>query len=159
VLLAEHWGLLGSPSFSPDGQYVAYLQEDGDGKGPAFDEAWVVSLLDPMEGRWRISAGPMAWLQWSHDGKSIFILGWTAYLHESGMIKAIPVETDPVFSWGRGTDFFDASSYDDYLDVGPDDRSFLLSTNHWFNQAAGEKKYVMIQDYFQVLRERVGGGS
>jgi hypothetical protein len=147
---------LGSPSFSPDGRYVAYLQEDGDGKGPVFDEAWVVALQDPTEGRWRISTGPVAWLQWSHDGKSIFILEWTVNLHESGMIKAIPVETSPVFTWGRVTDLFDASFYDDYLDVGLDDRSFLLSTNHWLDQAVGEKKYVMIHSTAELLKEKGG---
>ena len=96
----------------------------------------------------------MAWAQWSHEGASIFVLEWTVMLDESGIIRAIPVETEPVFTWGPATDFFDASSYDDYLDVGPDDRSFLLSTNHWFDQAAGEKKYVMIQSTAELLKER-----
>jgi dipeptidyl aminopeptidase/acylaminoacyl peptidase len=157
VLLAEHAGSLGSPSFSPDGKYVAYLQGDAEDGGAPFSEVWVVAFPDPTEGRWRISTGPMSWIQWSHDGESIFTLEWTVLLHESGMIKAIPVERDPEFTWGRAEDFFDASYYEDYLDVGPDDRSFLLSTNHWFNQAAGEKRYVMIRSTVELLKEKGGG--
>jgi Tol biopolymer transport system component len=138
---------VGGQTFSPDGRYMAYLSEESEDHNR---EVWVLSLGDPEGERWRIDTAIGDWALWSHDGNTIFFRG------AQGMIRGIEVETDPTFSLLGIRDVFDATLYSGPFDVGPDGQSFLFSSNHWLDQAVGEKKYYVVEDFFQELKEKLG---
>jgi hypothetical protein len=158
---AEHGGLMFTHPFSPDGQYVVLVVCDRPHRSVAYSsggfdvhevmvgDLWVRPFPDPGRDIWQYGSGAIVWAQWSHDGTRIF------FRDLKGVIRQVEVETEPVFSWGQVSVVFDAGAYRREIDVGLDDKSFLLATDHWLDQAAGEKKYLMIQNYFAKLSERM----
>jgi Tol biopolymer transport system component len=109
---------------SPDGKWVAYASDES-----GVWEIYVTSFPGAT-GKWQVSRGGGTEPRWRRDGKEIFYIGPT------GMLMAVPVNSDSVFATGTPAPLFEIqgrapiSSTDTFTyDVAKDGKRFLV--NHY----------------------------
>ncbi|MFB3110397.1 MAG: protein kinase, partial [Gemmatimonadales bacterium] len=126
-------------SFSPDGQWLAYLSRES-----GSNEVWVRAFRGP-EQRWQISTGGGSRPTWAHSGRKIFFAAATRSL------MVVDVTTTPTFSFGSPRELFANA---DYLAgaVGKDDDRFLMVKR----SLAGQREIVIVLNWFEELKARVG---
>ena len=107
---------------SPDGKWVAYASDESG--------AWeiYVSSFPGAAGKWQVSRGGGGEPRWRGDGKEIF------YIAPSGMLMAVPVDSETTFATGQPTPLFQIhgrapiSSTDIFsYDVTKDGKRFLVN--------------------------------
>lgn len=102
-----------SPRWSPDGRYLAALRVDSS----------AVVVFDTTTQKWaELAKGVMGWPNWSHDGKSLYLL------ESSGAGTVIKIrmsdrKTEPVLDLKN---FVTAGYYGGALALAPDDSPLLL---------------------------------
>jgi len=107
---------------SPDGKWVAYASDES-GNWEIY-----VTTFPGAVGKWQVSSGGGAEPRWRGDGKEIFYIG------SSGMLTAVPVNTEGAFSTGAPSPLFQIhgraaiSSTDLFTyDVTKDGKRFLVN--------------------------------
>jgi hypothetical protein len=107
---------------SPDGKWVAYASDES-----GVWEIYVTSFPDAT-GKWQVSRGGGTEPRWRGDGKEIF------YIAPSGMLMAVAVNAEHVFTTGTSTSLFQIhgrapiSSTDVFTyDVSKDGQRFLVN--------------------------------
>jgi eukaryotic-like serine/threonine-protein kinase len=107
---------------SPDGKWVAYASDESG--------AWeiYVTSFPAAAGKWQVSRGGGSEPRWRGDGKEIF------YISPSGMMMAVPVNSDRSFATGTPAPLFQVrgrapiSSTDVFTyDVTKDGKRFLVN--------------------------------
>jgi Tol biopolymer transport system component len=108
--------------FSPDGKWVAYASDESGNW-----EIYVTSFPGAA-GKWQVSRGGGSEPRWRGDGKEIF------YIATNGMLTAVPVSGEGIFSTGTPTPLFQTrarapiSSTDVFTyDVAKDGKRFLVN--------------------------------
>src|ERR1022692_5114632 len=107
---------------SPDGKWVAYSSDESGNW-----EIYVTSF-PAAAGKWQVSRGGGTEPRWRGDGKEVF------YIAPSGMLTAVPVNSDSVFATGTPVPLFQIygrapiSSTDVFTyDVVKDGKRFLVN--------------------------------
>jgi Tol biopolymer transport system component len=107
---------------SPDGKWVAYASDESGNW-----EIYVTSFRGAA-GKWQVSRGGGTEPRWRGDGKEVF------YIAPSGMLTAVPVNSDSVFATGTPVPLFQIygrapiSSTDVFTyDVVKDGKRFLVN--------------------------------
>jgi eukaryotic-like serine/threonine-protein kinase len=107
---------------SPDGKWVTYASDD------AGNWEIYVSSFPGAAGKWQVSRGGGTEPRWGGDGKEIF------YIAPNGMLTAVPVNGEGIFSTGTPTPLFQIhgrapiSSTDVFTyDVAKDGKRFLVN--------------------------------
>jgi serine/threonine-protein kinase len=138
-----------SPTFSPDGRWLAYSSNES-----GRNEIYVRPFPTTEAGRWQVSSGGGAEPRWSANGKEIFFLDPAA-----GMM-AVPVQTAPAFTAGEPHRLFDASfaldlGFHQSYDVTPDGREFLLVAPRRTGSRDRPTTLVLADNWFADMRTRL----
>jgi len=152
---SEHW-----PTFSPDGARVAFESSE-----TGLVEVYVRDYPVPT-GKWRISEGGGSGARWSPSGDELYF--WRESASGVDSLFAVPIRRDPDFDPGDPEFLFSlrrrisrsGGDQDDW-DVHPDGR-FLIAIDDV--GAAGlvegtAPRYVVILNWFEELKRRLGEGS
>jgi eukaryotic-like serine/threonine-protein kinase len=133
-----------SPTFSPDGRWLAYVSDES-----GRDEIYVRPFPNVDAARWQVSVEGANEPLWSRGGGEIF------YRSGNGDLVAVSVRTDPTFAPGARRALFPAGGYSiDYnhrsYDVLPGDSVFVMiaMTRH------GGTHLVVVDNLFTELRRR-----
>jgi serine/threonine-protein kinase len=132
-----------SPAISPDGRWLAYSSNES-----GRYEIYVVPFPNTSAAKWMVSTSRGTEPLWSHHGTELF------YRDGRGNMIAVQVQTKPVFSAGRPTALFPATSFNEYeggpqYAVSPDDQRFLM-----IRPVAGSApdRLVVVENWFEELR-------
>ncbi len=135
----------GYPKFSPDGQWVAYVRQEG-GQLQVY-QVYVSPYLDP-EVKWLVSGdGGGGEPVWSPDGSELF--------YRSGdQMLVVSVQTEPTFSAGRPRVLFEGSYFSSsislgyqYYDISPDGQRFLMIKEG----GTGQTQINVVLNWFEEL--------
>jgi serine/threonine-protein kinase len=135
-----------TPSFSPDGRWVAYVSDES-----GRNEVYVRPFPGPG-GRWQVSLDGGAEPRWSSTGGEIF------YRSGAGMMGAV-VRTAPEFAVGDRAALFEgaylggAGVYTQY-DVSRDGQAFVMVRPETESQ-----ELIVVLNWFQNLRAGRGGAG
>ena len=141
-----------SPALSPDGRWLAYVSDKA-----GRNEVFVVPFPNVRAAQWQVSTdGGMAPV-WAHNGAELF------YYQPSGrlMMSAEVTTSGSTFGRGRVTPLFTLGDeypfnpLDPFYDVGPDDQRFLLARTAGLDEAAEERSFILVQNFFEELKRRV----
>jgi eukaryotic-like serine/threonine-protein kinase len=133
-----------SPTFSPDGRWLAYVSDES-----GRDEIYVRPFPDVEAARWQVSVDGGNEPLWSRGGGEIF------YRNGNGDMVAAAVRTNPTFSSGVRRALFPAGGYsNDYnhraYDVLPGDSVFVMISM----PRHGGTHLVVVDHIFTELRRR-----
>ena len=150
ALLASDFSEFGM-SLSPDGRWMAY-SSDTSGRPEIF-----VRPFPEGTSRVQISANGGLSPVWAHNGREIF------FIDSDGFMSVASYQTEPSFTVESRDQLFDTSDYlvganQDWrrFDITSDDERFLLVSFVSRAVSAGNsERVILIQNYFEELRERV----
>ena len=140
-----------TPSFSPNGRWMAYMSTES-GRPEVYVEPY-----PPASARWLISSNGGAYPRWSGDGRELF------YRTDSGiMVVAVEADAD-VFRYNPAKELFtgafqlnvqvDGEPYGDY-DVSLDGQRFVMFPRSE-NDQTGNDHVTLVFNWFEELTERV----
>ena len=136
-----------SPAVSSDGRWLAYVSDES-----GRPEVYVRPFPAVTTARWQVSATGGTLPVWAHSGKELF------YLNGRQEMTSIPITPGASFTVGQPRVLFPASQYvvetnAGAYDVSSDDKRFVF-----VRTATGGTgtELVVVQNWFQELRERVG---
>jgi serine/threonine-protein kinase len=138
-----------SPTLSPDGRFLAFMSNE-----TGRYEIYVVPFPNVTDARWAVSTGGGRNPRWSPEGLEIF------FIDATDTVVSVPVETEPTFTFGSTRALFSAADFavETYwhppYDVTADGQRFLMLEPV---SGAGETQLVVVQGFFSVLEEQVGG--
>jgi Tol biopolymer transport system component len=102
-----------SPRWSPDGRYVSAFSADSKN----------LLLFDFQTGKWtRLANGSLSWLNWSHDGKYVYVLDFSG----RDAIVRIRISDHKTETVVDLKNFVTAGRYGGALALMPDDSPLLL---------------------------------
>lgn len=132
-----------SPQLSPNGRWVAYVSNES-----GRDEVYVRAFPGPG-GVWQISTGGGIEPMWAHSGRELF------YRSGEGLV-AVQVQAGATFAVGSREVLFRTDAYRSNVnhtayDVSADDETFV------FVKSAVSNELVVVLNWFEELKERVGG--
>jgi Tol biopolymer transport system component len=133
------------PVFSPDGQWIAY------GNDESGDWEVYVRPADRSSGKWQISSGGGGYPIWSRDGKEIFLATG------DGSVQVVDVETGGgQFRVSRPRELFsgpfaDLVSGACMYDVTPDGQRFVLFQGEVDESTSGHEHVRVISNWFAEL--------
>lgn len=135
------------PTLSPNGRWLAYMSNE-----TGTFEIYVVPFPNAADAKWVVSAGGGTEPLWSRGGGELF------YRNAQGEMVAVRVETEPTFSAGPTNVLFSATGYlananHRHYDVTADDQRFIMLRRVG---GAGEGELILVQNFFEELRARVG---
>jgi len=136
------------PTVSPDGRWLAYISDES-----GRYEVYVRPFPNTDGGKWSVSVDGGREPLWSHSGRELFY-------RSGGMLVSAQIVPGPTFAIGERRPLFGviqystSTSYRQY-DVTPDDQRFVMI--EFGGDELGE--LVLMENWFEVLRERVGGGD
>jgi serine/threonine-protein kinase len=140
-----------SPTFSPDGRWLAYTSNRSGTR-----EVYVSPFPDVESARVTVSRNGGLGPQWSHSGRELF------YVDGERRLVAAEVEADAEFRvlsirtlFPVRSAFFNSAATDFY-DVAPDDQRFLMMRAA--GGAGGNTRHVLVQGFFAEL-ERLEAAS
>jgi Tol biopolymer transport system component len=136
-----------SPSVSPDGRWLAYVSDES-----GQNEVYVRPFPEVASAKWQVSVSGGTMPMWARNGRELF------YLNGKGEMTTLAVEPGPGFSVGQAKVLFSASPFvignnAGVYDVSPDGRRFVMVRPA---TGAGESELVVVQNWFEELRARVG---
>jgi len=138
-----------SPTLSPDGHFMAFMSNE-----TGRYEIYVVPFPNAADARWAVSTSGGRSPRWSPTGDEIF------FIDATDNVVSVPVETEPTFTFGSAQVLFSAADYAVELywhppyDVAPGGERFLMLEPV---AGAGETRLVVVQGFFSVLEDQVGG--
>jgi eukaryotic-like serine/threonine-protein kinase len=131
-----------SPTFSPDGRWLAYVSDES-----GRDEVYVRPFPNVDAARWQVSVEGATEPLWSRGGGEIF------YRNSTGDLVAAAVRTDPTFAPGVRRVLFPAGGYS----VNYNHRAYdVLPGDSVFVMIAGTRHggLVVVDNLFTELRRR-----
>ena len=136
-----------SPTVSPDGRWMAYVSNES-----GADEVYVRPFPDVASAKWQVSVSGGTMPVWARNGRELF------YLNGKGEMTSLALVPGPGFSVGQPKVLFSASPFvignnAGVYDVSPDGRRFVMIRPA---TGAGESELVVVQNWFEELRGRVG---
>jgi serine/threonine-protein kinase len=137
-------------SLSPDGRWMAYVS-NASGQAEVF-----VRPFPQARSQVQVSTNGGLSPVWAHNGRELF------YIDGDDWISVATFATDPSFSVETRERLLDASVFyhESVLwpafDVAVDDQRFLM-IRPVGAATASQTKYIYVQNYFEELKERVGG--
>jgi eukaryotic-like serine/threonine-protein kinase len=136
-----------SPSVSPDGRWLAYVSNES-----GADEVYVRPFPEVASAKWQVSVSGGTVPMWARNGRELF------YLNGKGEMTTLPLVPGPGFAVGQPKVLFSASPFvignnAGVYDVSPDGRRFVMIRPA---TGAGESELVVVQNWFEELRARVG---
>lgn len=138
------------PKVSPDGRWLAYSSDES-----GQFQVYVRPFPDVNGGKWQISSSGGNWPLWSPDGRELFYRSEDKYM-------AVPVKTDPTFSFGtpdlmfQGTYVMSNVPFLSNWDISPDGKRFLMMKSPAaLSTAAGSPKINIVLNWFEELKQRV----
>jgi serine/threonine-protein kinase len=144
-----------APAVSPDGRWLAYLSNE-----TGRNEVYVRPFPNTEEGKKQVSDGGAYAPIWSHDGTELF------YVNADREMVALDVDPGPDFAVDGQRVLFtvpsgcEVSMMSGEYDISPDDQRFLMRRAVQPSEEgdqAGTRRLILVQNWFQELRERVGG--
>ena len=154
LLLHEKYNEI-QPRISPDGKWMAYTSDES-----GQNQVYVRPFPDVEEGRWQISREGGDSPLWAPNGRQL-------YYRSGDAVIAVPVKTEPVFSFETPVVLFQGdyvgSSFDlissDFSswDISPDGQRFLMMKGSQPSSAEnlGSRRINIILNWFEELKERV----
>jgi eukaryotic-like serine/threonine-protein kinase len=142
------------PVISPDGKWLAYTSDESGRL-----EVYVRPFPDVDSGKVRVSvAGGMS-PTWAHGGGEIF------FINEQSLVSA-EFSTESGFSVTQRQTLFQVPSdimigeRTDYYAVSPDDQRFMFArfSSGGSDEDDGGTRWILVQNFFEELKERVPGG-
>jgi hypothetical protein len=136
-----------SPSFSPDGKWIAYSSDQSGRK-----EVYVVSFPDVQREFAQVSSEGGNEPLWAHNGRELF------YSDAYGMLKVAEFETTPNFRVRSRTPMFsragDYFRHDDHrmFDITSDDQRFLMIRAI----PASGAEIILVENFFEDVKAKVG---
>jgi Tol biopolymer transport system component len=150
-LLAEQYDEQ-EPALSPDGRWLAYISNE-----TGSFEVYVRPFPDVNTGKWQVSTNGGIMPVWAHSGRELFF--WNV----SGLVAA-QVDTNSGFQVGEKQRLFTltpeyrSAQTNTLFGVSPDDQRFLMARAYQGDsQEAPERPFVLVNNFFEELRARVGG--
>jgi len=140
-----------SPALSPNGRWLAYSSDRTGQK-----EVYVRPFPDVDSTRVTVSRAGGANPLWAHDGSELF------FVDAEGAFVAAEVDADSAFRVLGSETLFSTDGYfieggTDTYDIGPDDERFLMLRNSALGgDNGGGGRYILVQNWFEELRERMG---
>jgi dipeptidyl aminopeptidase/acylaminoacyl peptidase len=136
-----------SPRVSPDGRWLAYVSNES-----GTDEVYVRPFPDVASAKWQVSVSGGTVPMWARNGRELF------YLNGKGEMTSLALVPGPGFSVGQPKVLFPASPFVignnvGVYDVSPDGKRFVMIRPA---TGAGESELVVVQNWFEELRARVG---
>jgi serine/threonine-protein kinase len=138
------------PQISRNGRWVAYVSNES-GKY----EVYVRPFPDVDGGRWQVSTNGGANPLWSPDGRELFFRSGDA-------VMAVPVKTDPTFSFEapkilfRGTYFYSDRVVGTLWDISPDGKRFLMMKEPGSLSGEGRpRKINIVVNWIEELKQRL----
>jgi serine/threonine protein kinase/Tol biopolymer transport system component len=141
-----------SPSLSPDGRWLAYVSNES---GTA--EVYVRPFPNTADGRWQISVQGGQEPLWAHSGRELFYRTASGAVPQQMAMEIVPGRT---FIPGERRTLFPltryvlGSSHQQYA-VAPEDRRFVMIRATGSDRA---DKLVVVENFFEELRQKVGTG-
>ena len=144
------------PQLSPDGRWLAYWSNEGDGAQIYVRPFPVVD----QEVRWQGSTDGGILPRWSPDGKELFYIARDS---TPTTVMLVEVETEPTFGYGTPRIVFSGS----YIglgigipyDVHPEGDKFLMMKPppiaEEASSAGDPRKIIIVTNWFEELKERV----
>jgi serine/threonine protein kinase len=110
--LPDSQGLF-SPRWSPNGRYIVAFSAD----------STKLVLFDFQTQKWtELAKGPMGWLNWSKDGRSVYVLHYRG----KGAVLRIQISSHKAERIIDLNDFITGGRYGGWLGLAPDDSPLLL---------------------------------
>ena len=138
-----------SPALSPNGRWLAYTS-DRTGRREVYARPFPDVDSDVVT----VSRGGGQNPRWAHSGNELF------FVDAEGGLVAAEVEAGSVFRVLRRQTLFSAAYVlipgSDFYDIGPDDERFLMvrGTSGESTDSGGDVQWVLVQNFFEVLKER-----
>jgi serine/threonine-protein kinase len=129
-------------SLSPNDRWLAYVSNES-----GQDEVYVAPFPTTGDGKWLVSRDGGGVPQWAHSGRELF------YRNAAGEMMVVDVMEGPSLEIGMPRVLFSAGDYWDVYAVSPDDRRFVMARTADFGV-----ELIVVENFFEVLRERVGQG-
>lgn len=150
-LLAEEYDEQ-EPALSPDGRWIAYISNEA-----GTNQIYVRPFPDVNTGKWQVSTGGGIMPVWAHSGQELF------FVDDGGNLVAAQINTDSGFRVGEKETLFTlppgyrTSETNTLYGVAPDDQRFLMARAYQSeSQENTGPRFVLVNNFFEVLRERVG---
>jgi hypothetical protein len=141
-------------ALSPDGNWLAYLSNETG----AYEV--IVTPFPGADRKWQVSSGSSGGPLWAHDGRTLFYTG-------GENMNAVDVDPGPPFVVGQPRVLFplptgvrqppDWEFGAGQFAITSDDRRFLMIRNVDPWDTSAPPKLVLVQNFFEELRARVGG--
>ena len=134
------------PEISPDGRWLAHTSLDR--------QVYVRPFPNVGDGRWQISPDGGIMPMWEPNGDELF------YMHGSGALMVVDVDTDPTFSRGQAALVFEgpyrgtlAANNPRAFDISPDGKRFLMIKDPTALPSASQ--IILVQNWFEELTRLV----
>ena len=139
-----------APALSPDGRWLAYSSDE-----TGRLEVYVRPFPNVDSTRVRVSTDGGQAPLWAHSGRELF------FVDADRRLVAAEVETDSGFRvleretlFTLGPDYL-LNEATDFYDIAPDDQQFLMGRRGGVASGA-DSRFILVQNFFEVLKERVG---
>ncbi len=145
-----------APALSRDGKWLAYNSSE-----TGRYEVFVRPFPNVNDGKWQVSTNGGMGPLWSHSGDELFYvdrddqmvaarveLGEAVRVSEREILFEMPDTYE-----GRGPNAYITGLYD----IAPDDQRFLMAREYREGQAEAENQFIVVQNWFEELRARLGG--
>jgi hypothetical protein len=139
------------PALSPDGRWLAYTS-DRTGR----NEVYVSPFPNVDSNGVRVSTEGGSSPLWAHGGRELFFVTADRRLVAAEVESASGfrvLERETLFA--LGSEYFVIEGADFY-DIAPDDQRFLLARLASDEAGSADDRFVLVTNWFEELRERVG---
>jgi eukaryotic-like serine/threonine-protein kinase len=140
----------GAPALSPDSRWLAYVSNE-QGK----HEVFVRPFPDVNAGKWQVSSGGGGAPLWSHDGRELYYV-------KDGSMYVVRIHPEPPFSAEPPRVLFALPSRvrgellaRGIFAITPDDRRFLMVRDDSWDDLAGTRTVVIMENFFDDLRAKM----
>jgi hypothetical protein len=136
-----------SPAVSPDGRWLAYASDES-----GVFEVYVRPFPDVSTARWQVSVSGGTLPVWASTGRELY------FISGHGDMSSVELKPGPGFAIGEPRVLFPVSQFivagnAGVYDVAPEGRRFLMVRPL---EGVGETELVVVQNWFEELRARVG---
>ena len=137
-------------ALSPDSRWLAYVSnEQGE------HEVFVRPFPDVNGGRWQVSSGGGSAPVWAHNGRELFYVSgkkmYVVQLHAGPPFSAEPPRV--LFDIPEGVRH--ASLARGTFAITPDDQRFLMVRDNSWEEMAGTRTVVLVENFFEELRAKL----
>ncbi|HJS48545.1 MAG TPA: protein kinase [Gemmatimonadales bacterium] len=139
-------------ALSPDGRWLAYSSNES-----GREEVFVRPFPETGTGRWQVSTRGGAAALWARSGRELFFEG------ADGDFMVVPVPPGAVFAPGEPRRLFAlggtrvGSNVVPLYDLTPDDSRFVAARIAAVDQAPGSGQLVVVENWSEELRAKMGG--